>query len=310
MAAQMHLATDQTHAGAQAAWRAQPQPSSSTGPASQVLELALAQSLEAANRALGSHEHVVALALSRLGSIDLPASASPDGTTLQPLAPLYLVHELDQAGLLRAAEQVAGLFAGGAVTQDLGPVAARIAEFWQGRQQRLSEAERGQMLEQAFETRYFYPLMQQLCSALVAISDNAGVADLREEVGLEQAAVALSEFLAQRATGMVTFAARDLLNAVTAALAFLRERTLQTAFGVRDLWALVGLAAGAGSGTSLQIRSRVDLARAGSTILTWLADSNGNFRPDTLAPQTQALALAAQRWLLAHQSVDRDLLPS
>src|ERR1044071_2646906 len=206
MTAQTQFAAEPPRAGAQAAWHtatdADQLPAMSGEPATEVLEVALAQSLEAANATLVDHERVVALALSRLCSIDLPGSALPDSSTLQPLAPLYLVHELEQAGLLRAAEQVAGLFAGGAVTQDLGSVAARIAEFWQSRQQRFSEAERGQMLEQAFEARYFYPLMQQLCSALVAISDNAGVSDLREEVGLEQAATALSEFLAQRATGM------------------------------------------------------------------------------------------------------------
>jgi len=273
-------------------------------------ERLLTQALDAAGCVLVRHERVVALALSQLGSIDLPDSAALDTARLQPLAPLYLVHELEQAGVLRAAEQVAALFAGGAVTHDLGALAPRLVEFWQGRQQRLTQAERAALFEQAFEAHYCYPLLRELCSALVAISDNAGVADLREEVGLEQAASALAEFLAQRATGMITFAARDLLSALTAALALLRERALQSAFGVRDLWALVALTAGGDNRAGQQIRTRVDLARSGSAVLAWLVEANGRYRPDTLSPQTQELAMAAQRWLLAYQSLDQQPLSS
>jgi hypothetical protein len=272
---------------------------------SDVAEQLLVEALDHAGCTLARHEHAVALSLAQLGAIDLPPAAAVDTTALQPLAPLYLLCELEHAGVLKAAEQIAGLFAGGAVTQDLGPIAGRIVEFWQGRQQRLSAAEREQLLEQTFEPHYFYPSMQQLCNALVAIADNAGVADLREEVGLEEAATALSELLSQRATGMVSFAARDLLSTLTAALSFLRERNLQLAFGVRDLWSLVALTAGGANQAGQQIRSRVDLARSGAAVITWLAQAHGNFRPDTLAAETQELAAAAQRWLLAQQSLER-----
>src|SRR5262245_49443521 len=133
-----------------------------------VSEQLLVEALDHAGCTLAHHEHAVASSLAQLGSIDLPPSAAVDTTALQPLAPLYLLCELEHAGVLKAAEQIAGLFAGGAVTQDLGPVAAHIVEFWQGRQQRLSAAERDHLLEQTFEAQYFYPAMQQLCSALVA----------------------------------------------------------------------------------------------------------------------------------------------
>jgi hypothetical protein len=235
------------------------------------------------------------------GSIDLPDSAPGpyDGGRIAIAGPLYMVHELQHAGLLRAAEQVAGLFASGAITQDLGASAAVLNEFWRTRQTRLGDAERTQLLEQAFEDRYFYGLMRGLCDALVALSDNGGVPDLREQVGLEMAVAQITNFLLQRTQGMIVFAAQDLVDNINTALSFLRDRVLQTAFGAHDLWELVEICARSAGDDTGEIREHVDMARSGAEVLNWLAQAGP--RPQTSSSAAEAIAGAAVRWLSAFQ---------
>lgn len=106
----------------------------------------LAQAMDAV-RQLSARRAARAGALAELGDIDLPDTAptTEDAQHLEVIAPLYLAHELEQAGLLRTGELVAGLFASGAITQPLGPSAQLIADFWRGRRERLAEAERQQL---------------------------------------------------------------------------------------------------------------------------------------------------------------------
>src|SRR5205814_7420719 len=74
----------------------------------------------------------LAKALADLGDIDLPDTAptAQDAQNLEVIAPLYLASELEQAGLLRTAELIAGLFASGTIAQPLGPTSQLIASFW------------------------------------------------------------------------------------------------------------------------------------------------------------------------------------
>lgn len=265
------------------------------------LEEALTRCVAQAARRLARTPLARAKLLPEDGSIDLPDSAPvADVARLALTGPLYMAHELQHAGLLRAAEQVAALYASGAITQDLGASAAAINEFWRTRHERLSDEERTQLLEQAFEERYFYGLMRAFCEAVVAMSDNQGVPDMRELVGLEQAGAQLASFLSQRTQGMVAFAAQDLVSNINTALSFLRERVLQTAFGAHDLWELVEICARATGKTAGDTRQRVDMARSGSEVLNWLAQPGALANAQTAG--TEAITAAAVRWLSACES--------
>jgi hypothetical protein len=251
----------------------------------------------------------LARALAELGDfalpdLDTPAPAARDAALLAPLGPLYVAHELEQAGLLRAAELIAGLFASGTIQQPLGATAGRLNDFWRGRHERLGEAERAQLLGRTFEAQAFYPRMDRLCAALAALADNADASDLRETVGVEQAGWALVDLLAARAGGMLSYAAADILGAVKAALAFMRERTLQVAFGTHDLWSLVAASGAAQGIDAAAVRRHVELAREGASILVWLAAAAGTtLRLDPASPQARSLIGAALRWRLSHQAV-------
>lgn len=251
----------------------------------------------------------LAKALADLGDIDLPDSAptAEDARNLEVASPLYLASELEQAGLLHTAELIAGLFASGAITQPLGPTAQLIAAFWQRRRDRLSLEERQQLFAQLFDPAGFYPLMQALCEALAGQLDSPPRAsDVRARMALREAADALGAWLAPQSAGMAQFAANDIVNALAQATQFLRDRLLQAAFGVRDLWGLVG-AVGSAQGRSLQqARQRVELGRHGAEVLGWLARSvTQGYAFDPAGADGQRLMASAHGWLMAWSSIHR-----
>jgi hypothetical protein len=263
---------------------------------------ALAQALATVQAVAAGHKGRAG-ALAELGDIELPdgTPTAEDAQHLEIIGPLYLACELEQAGVLRTAELIAGLFAGGAITQPLGPTAQLIAEFWKTRRERLSSAEREQLFAQVFEPQGFYPLMQALCGALTDQLDNPPRAsDVHARVALQEAADALAGWLAPRAVGMATFAAEDIVHALSQATHFLRDRLLQTAFGVHDLWGLldtVGSTKGAGPD---QIRQHVELGRHGAAVLGWLAGAvRQHYAFDPVAADGQQLIAAAEAWRMA-----------
>ena len=253
-----------------------------------------------AGRAVDRHEQALALALSDPGAIELPNGApnALDLAQLQAAGPLYFASELEAAGLLRCAELVAGLFASGTITQPLGPVAQLLHGFWRARRERLDRAEREAIFARVLEAPHFERLMAAVCRALVAQADGG---DLREGVMLSTAAQGLGEFLAQRLDAMASIASRDLVDAINAALGFLRDRLLQVAFGVQSLWALVAVAAqqSGGQASAGSVQAHVDRGRAGQAILLWLAANHGHdaIALDPADPADVELMMSAQRWL-------------
>lgn len=251
----------------------------------------------------------LARALADLGDIELPDSAptEEDARNLEVLAPLYLASELEQSGLLRTAELVAGLFASGAITQPLGPTAQLIAAFWQGRRERLNAEERATLFAQVFEPADFYPQMLALCDALADTVDHPPrPGDVRARIVLEQAAGSLGAWLSPRVVGMAQFAATDIVTALSQATRFLRDRMLQGAFGVHDLWGLVGAVGRMQGQGAQQSRDRVELGRHGAEVLQWLARGvTRAYAFDPASAEGQRLLASAEGWRLAWSSLNR-----
>ena len=251
--------------------------------------------------AQGWQPQIVALALAALGDIRLPEPAVPprDAGVLGALPTLYWVFGLDQAGLLRAADTIAGLWASGAINVPLPDHGQALQQYWRTRRERLSADERAQLLGLVFDPRDFEPALARLCTALVALADNAGQHDIREEVGLEQAASALLDLGATRLVGAPLLAATDLLEQTRSAVQLLSQRALQTAFAVRDFYALIELGERARAGPATRARAGAERAQAGAHVLRWLAQAAAQrFAIDPRAAALQPLIGAAQRWLL------------
>jgi hypothetical protein len=251
--------------------------------------------------------HALAQALADLGDIDLPDTAptAEDARNLQALAPLYLASELERAGVLRTAELVAGLFASGTITQPLGPTAQLIANFWQARRERFSAPERQQLFDQVFEPAGFDPLMKALCEALAGQLDAPPRAsDVHARVAVREAADALGGWLAPHAVGMAQFAANDIVQALSQATRFLRDRLLQTAFGVHDLWGLVATVGSTQGVNADDARRHAELGRCGAEVLGWLARSVPQADPfDPAGADGQQLMTSAEGWLMAWSSL-------
>ncbi|KAF1703627.1 hypothetical protein CSC68_03715 [Pseudoxanthomonas suwonensis] len=234
---------------------------------------------------------------------DLPdaAPAPEDRTRLEAAAPLYFASALERAGLLPTAELVAGLFASGAINQPLGPAERLLHDFWRRRRERLSAGEREAVYARVVEDPQFEPMMRVLCEAISAQAGPMppGASGLREQVVLATHAQSMASFLAQRVDPMAVMAAREIVGDINAALAFMRDRRLQAAFSVGDLWRLVELAGSqAGIPTGSPLR-HVERGRSGQTVLLWLAAHPGGsaLALDPSSPQDIGVMVAAQRWL-------------
>jgi hypothetical protein len=258
----------------------------------------LLQAIASAQAALDRQQSALALALAELGGIELPPGAPrpEDRAQLQAAGPLYFASELEAAGLLPTAELVAGLFASGAINQPLGPSAQLLHAFWRGRRERLDGKERSALFARVIEAPHFDRLMAALCEALVA---QAGNADLHAQVELSVAAQSLGEFLSQRVDAMASLAVRDIVDSINAGLGFLRDRLLQTAFGVPSLWQLVAVAGAVHGQSAAAVQRHVEQGRAGQTVLLWLAGhySEATPRLDAAQPEDVEVIGAAQRWL-------------
>lgn len=261
---------------------------------------ALAGALDAAQEWV---PQILTTALASLGDIDLPAPAVPPrgADVLAAVPTLYWVFGLDQAGVLKAADTVAGLWASGAIQVALPDRGQALQAYWRTRRERLTAGERAQLLGLVFDARDFEPAMRRLCQALVALADNAGQHDLREEVGLQMAASALLDLCGTRLEGAPLAAATDLLAHARAAVAALSPRALQAAFAVRDFYALVDLGergAAGNPGAAGRSRARAERAQAGAAVLRWLALAAAQgFAIDPQAAALQTLMANAQRWL-------------
>jgi hypothetical protein len=215
---------------------------------------------------------------------------------------LYFASELESAGLLPTAELVTGLFASGAITQPLGPTAQLLHAFWRGRRERLEAKERSALFARVVEQPHFDRLMTTLCSALV---DQAEVAGIHEQVALAAAAQAMGEFLSQRVDAMAAMVAHDVVDTINTALGFLRDRLLQTAFGVSSLWQLVAVAGAAQGQNATTVQQHVDQGRAGQGVLLWLAAHYSETAPRLDANNAADVEVigAAQRWLTGRRAI-------
>ncbi len=264
---------------------------------------ALLGAVSVALSALDAHERACSEASAYAQALagidfDLPEAAPTveDRVQLNAAAPLYFASELERAGLLPTAELIAGLFVSGAITQPLGPTANLLHAFWRGRRERLDADERNAIYARVIETPHFDRLMHALCDAIVMQADGV---DLREQVLVATHAQSLGAFLAQRVDPMAAIAARDIVDTINTALQFLRERMLQAAFAVNDLWRLVAIVGSQNGIPAGMAQQHLERGRNGQSVLLWLGQhyADSAIRFDPANPDDIAVIVAAQRWL-------------
>ncbi|HEY3063512.1 MAG TPA: hypothetical protein VGL99_31455 [Chloroflexota bacterium] len=256
--------------------------------------------------------------------IDIPnlppaiSGSDADQAHVRAAAPLYLAAELDAAGLVPTCELLAGLFASGALANDLGLAAAELARFWHERNQRFSSAERQAMFARLFgestgstlateheRNSAFEPLMIDVTEALYRLDPSGQPlvgAWPPSEIPLLMAARELAGNLVPRSGGIAIFAAREMLATIRIALRILGTSALQAAFGARSAWGVVRTVQQryGHSGVESHVSLRVDRGKSGLAVLAWLADNVP--RLDTSGGQTSLgtghdVIRAAGTWL-------------
>jgi hypothetical protein len=289
---------------------------------------ALDRSLALGWRLVGAAEIFASqFAQPNLGAIDLPpvVGTAADRTHLQTVAPLYLAAELEAAQLVPAVETLAGVFANGGLTADLGPAARLLTTFWQGRHQRFAARERqaffarlfgagpgptlavgGMPRDQAGINSAFEPLLIDLAEALYQYKPAPFAGLYVDEAPLRAAARQLAANLLPRSGGIATFAARDLLGLLRDALAILKQPLVQRAVRARGVWETVRAVTSQYARQTVEIAPRVERGKSGLLILTWLAEvlpllDNPGQR--LLASNHMAVSGAAGAWLQASLSL-------
>ena len=251
--------------------------------------------LDTLDRALGLGRRLVdqveALALQlgipELGDIELPpvVGSAADQAHLRAAAPLYLAAELEATRLLPAAEILAGVFASGGLSADVGAAAPLLAAFWRGRHQRFPAQERRAFFARLFGTpglplagtgapnTEFEPLLIDVAEALHAVQPDRLVGPLpASQVALRTVAAQLAANLIPRSGGIAAYAAREILDAIAQALAIFRNEALQGALGGRSVWLTVRNVAQRYLDEDPQIGPHITRGRSGTQMLEWLAE--------------------------------------
>lgn len=232
----------------------------------------------------------LAVGLGDLPGIELPPPVVADAETgqLGLVATLYLGAELEVAGLVPAAEDLVRLAGPGLPGVDLGGAAGLIHRFRRGRNERASAAERRGYYAALFGTPFaigdasrpvnqgFEGLMIDLCEALYKLdldATNRVWGGVSQQTRVRSAARRLLDNLRRHTGPMTLFMADEIVSTVNQALAILRHRAVQAAFGARDTWGLV-----AAVDRQMQRRHRphdLHLRRGGSgmIVLAWLAEA-------------------------------------
>jgi hypothetical protein len=264
-----------------------------------------------------------AAAFAELGDIELPpvVGSDADQAGLRAAAPLYLASELESALLLPAVETLAGLFASGALAVDSGAAPEQLRDFWRGRKERFSAAERAAFFARLFGSAAgstlagphgrndaFEGLMIDLTEALSRIGEQypVGLAyGSHEETRILATAAQLAANLAPRSGGMTAFAARDILSTTQQALEILNQPEVQHALGARSVWTAVRIVAERYLDESPDIPSHVTRGKSGLLVLAWLAETLprlSGLGPGLAAPNDPVVG-AATNWLQASLSL-------
>lgn len=250
---------------------------------------------------LSRQERVAAQALAQLGDIQLPDAGPPlPSVELSSTAALYLCSQVDAAGLLVAADTIAGLFNSGAIRADIGTAGPLLRRYWRERQSRLAAGEREAIYAQVFDAG-FGTSLESLAIAVASLAVPLEPGGLQRQQRVELALGPLLEQLASRVSGMVAYAAQEVLGQIDEVLRIVKEPALLAAYGVQQVWDLVRAVAPKRAQAVSRVQAHLDAGRGGQLLLAWATQANALHKLAGDAALRTRLITAAQRWQQAQQ---------
>ncbi|KRD41339.1 hypothetical protein ASE38_17180 [Cellulomonas sp. Root930] len=251
-----------------------------------LLAFALSASERLVARATAPH---LTVALDQLGDIDIPEPVAQhiDAAQLRALATLYLAADIESAGVIASVEALAGLASTGSVRVDPGGAQPLLADWWRGRHERVSAAERSAFFSRLFGTApgpvaadadpniEFEDRMLELCEALYKL-DEIPTGDpyggSMQQARVRRAARALTENIGDAGGGITAFMAGEILAALKQAFAIIGHPDLQGALRARDVWGAVSAVARLARQPVNPPGPHVRRGKAGMTVIAWLAE--------------------------------------
>jgi hypothetical protein len=256
---------------------------------------AFADHMAAAHRRFGS---------AALGVIDLPplGTGSVIAAQVRIAAALYLLRELETAGIVPMVESLAEALSLGTLMLPVGGAVHRLARVARNRDERLTAGERQRIFEQVFGGALGASADKTFGALALELSqlgrDELGRSGSQYRARIGVLARDLGGLLSDRAVGMAAFAAREMADQVREGMALLADADLATSLGGGDLWTLLSRNGRRFLGRDLAPRQNIARGRAGMAIIEWVAAAAAN--PEAAAgalSRHHAIVHAAEAWL-------------
>jgi len=270
---------------------------------------------------LVSAASVFAVSLEDLDAVNLPpvTPVDIDQAQLRAIASLYLASELENAGIIPAAEALTRLAISSSLNVDLGDAAALIQAFWRERNSRASDSERMGFFATLFGTSDgaadsvprrnvdFEDLLIDLCEALYKLDEqasNPSWGSVAQQTRVRSASQRILNNLLRVSGGITVFMGREILALVRETLSIMGHSAVKADFRARSVWDVID---------EIDRRMRKPLrehglflrrGQAGMTILSWLADAAPLLSANTpLVGLDHPVIPAAVDWLEASLSL-------
>jgi hypothetical protein len=262
-----------------------------------------------------------AFSLEDLEGINLPPTTPVDidQALLRAIASLYLASELENAGVIPAAEALSQLAMSGSLNVKLGSAAALIQAFWRDRNSRASDGERLGFFASLFGSTTgpndsvrgrndeFEDLFIDLCEALYKLDEkasNAAWGSVAQQARVRSSSQLMLQNLLHVGSGITVFMGKEILGLIKNALSILNHSDVKTAFRAQSVWDVV-------DETDRRMRRPlrehelfVRRGQSGMTILAWLADAAPLLSTNTpLVGLDHPVIPAAVEWLQASLSL-------
>ncbi len=247
-------------------------------------------------------------------NLDLPPATGPgeglSAATLQSLATLYLQSQLEQAGIIPAAEALAD--ARGSLALPTEQLAEHLERFAQQARNWYDRRSRDQLFARVFGTgagatpeagaavnRDFEQQLTVLCAAIYryAVDRVPGhAADPADEAAVRSAANNVLGNLGLRQYGNTIFAARRIQEELQAAVVLLKEPAVQAMFNANGFWMTLERIL---APNVPDIARLVQRGQAGQHLLTWLAGAMPGLGAAAGLPLSPQVIQWATVWLEA-----------
>jgi hypothetical protein len=237
---------------------------------------------------------------------------------LRAVQAFYVAWQLEEMRAFEVLERIAQLFQQGLLPLGAGKAGAALHHYHQHAKDRLGAQERrlfyarvlgvpGGEAEDTTVNQEFQALWLRFISAVASFTRQQTVDSLLRNAAVRSAAASLAANAS--AYGASYFAAKEMAAQIKVLMELLRNAEIRNAFGARDMWQVIDQVSRKELGGAVNLVPHRKLAKAGSTVLQWLAANAKALRnpaapkPQTVPSETD-LIKAVKQWLAASRVQD------